>query len=433
MAGTFALLVAAFLVIDAIDRQVGEAAIERVRAAGDPVTPQELQEFYASSAAIEQATQHWNRAFVDSAEWKAKVLAMPIVGNNKTPELDERSFYSPVAVAKYGPFLDGPAATKLRETRLAREAGAVGRFPQSLDESDVEASTTHYQGLRTLQALLGLQRQIQESERNFDGASDTLLDLVAVSEALKNEPIGTSFLIRCGLLNVAAGEAMESMARCPYSEERLREIQRAFERQDLHAHLLHAMRGEQALVLQMYDPSIAGDPELERIRNLPFRGGDRAKAVEWFQTYLRGAEGGWATMAQATDDANAIMEEIDASGYIAYRYAVAMQRMHYPSMSLASAQRTQTSTNVAVAFAACRRYRLANGDWPESLEALVPDYLSAVPIDPNTVQPLVYERDGDTIRFRTQAYTKEAGYAKISYLDPTGRHVFDADAFEKTE
>ena len=138
-------------------------------------------------------------------------------------------------------------------------------------------------------------------------------------------------------------------------------------------------------------------------------------------------------MAQATDDANAIAAEVEESGYLAYRYAVAMQRMHYPSMQLASAQRTQSNVNVAVAFAACRRYRLANGDWPESLEALVPEYLSAVPIDPTTVQPLVYERDGDVIRFRTQAYTREAGYGKIPYLDPTGRHFFDAADFETAE
>jgi hypothetical protein len=104
--------------------------------------------------------------------------------------------------------------------------------------------------------------------------------------------------------------------------------------------------------------------------------------------------------------------------------------MHYPSMLLYHAQRTQTDANVVVALTACRRYRLANGEWPESLEALVPQYLSAVPTDPLAAQPLAYERDGYVIRFWTQAYTTDHVNLSLPYLDSTGRHVFDAADFE---
>jgi len=38
----------------------------------------------------------------------------------------------------------------------------------------------------------------------------------------------------------------------------------------------------------------------------------------------------------------------------------------------------------------CERYRLAHGKWPTTLDAIVPQYLSAVPLDPFSGQPLLY-------------------------------------------
>lgn len=42
------------------------------------------------------------------------------------------------------------------------------------------------------------------------------------------------------------------------------------------------------------------------------------------------------------------------------------------------------------AAVACERYRLAQGKWPVLLDALVPAYLPAVPLDPFSGQPLLY-------------------------------------------
>ena len=44
---------------------------------------------------------------------------------------------------------------------------------------------------------------------------------------------------------------------------------------------------------------------------------------------------------------------------------------------------------------ACRLYKSRTGQYPESLEALVPGILTVVPIDPFTGKPLVYRRDGE--------------------------------------
>lgn len=44
---------------------------------------------------------------------------------------------------------------------------------------------------------------------------------------------------------------------------------------------------------------------------------------------------------------------------------------------------------------ACRVYKSRTGEYPESLEALVPGLLTGVPVDPFTGDPLVYRREGE--------------------------------------
>jgi hypothetical protein len=44
---------------------------------------------------------------------------------------------------------------------------------------------------------------------------------------------------------------------------------------------------------------------------------------------------------------------------------------------------------------AIRRYQQRHGNWPETLAAVVPDELKAVPIDPFSEKPLVYRVAGD--------------------------------------
>jgi len=52
----------------------------------------------------------------------------------------------------------------------------------------------------------------------------------------------------------------------------------------------------------------------------------------------------------------------------------------------------QRGFDQAVAACALERYRLANSQYPEKLDALVPDYLAKIPTDVITGEPLKYER-----------------------------------------
>ncbi len=59
---------------------------------------------------------------------------------------------------------------------------------------------------------------------------------------------------------------------------------------------------------------------------------------------------------------------------------------------------------------ACKIYRMKTGHYPESLDALVPEFLDAVPLDPFTGQPLIYRlQDGGVLIYSVGSNKKDDG------------------------
>ena len=78
-----------------------------------------------------------------------------------------------------------------------------------------------------------------------------------------------------------------------------------------------------------------------------------------------------------------------------YKFLVDMWTPNYLRACSRVAQ-AQTQVNQALVACALERYRLARGDYPESLDALAPQFISAVPHDVIGGQPLHYRRAAGT-------------------------------------
>ena len=78
-----------------------------------------------------------------------------------------------------------------------------------------------------------------------------------------------------------------------------------------------------------------------------------------------------------------------------FRYAVS--RMAIPNFVRAyeTAVRTEGQRQLTLAAIALKRYQLRQGKWPASLEALVPEFVTAVPYDYMSAQPLRYRLKDD--------------------------------------
>jgi hypothetical protein len=61
----------------------------------------------------------------------------------------------------------------------------------------------------------------------------------------------------------------------------------------------------------------------------------------------------------------------------------------------ATAAMSQTSADEAVLACTLERYRLAKGDYPPTLDALVPTFVTSLPPDRINCQPIKYRRTND--------------------------------------
>ena len=91
---------------------------------------------------------------------------------------------------------------------------------------------------------------------------------------------------------------------------------------------------------------------------------------------------------------------------------------------------------LAAALAA-ERYRRARGDWPPSLEALAPQFLGAVPLDPSDAQPLRYAKTDDgVVIYSTVADGKGKLFAPAAPSPPgegTGVRLWNPDRRGKSD
>jgi hypothetical protein len=65
------------------------------------------------------------------------------------------------------------------------------------------------------------------------------------------------------------------------------------------------------------------------------------------------------------------------------------------SIFLKRAMRAETTKQMTITVIALKRYQLKHGNYPTNLNSLVPEFVSAVPLDPVDGQPLRYRRNAD--------------------------------------
>jgi hypothetical protein len=81
--------------------------------------------------------------------------------------------------------------------------------------------------------------------------------------------------------------------------------------------------------------------------------------------------------------------------FLIKRYLLLENKEYALFESVRSLALGQTHVNEAMVACALERYRLANGQFPETLNAISPQYLEKIPLDLITGEPLKYRRTGD--------------------------------------
>jgi hypothetical protein len=343
------------------------------------------------------------------------------------------------ALAKYD-----AAIEELRQASLR----PYSRFPLEYDNDDPAAILLpHLAKARSSVTALRLRAVAELRSGQTAKALEDVTLMLRLSEALDTEPTLISQLVRIAMVNLALQPVWEGLADQLWSEAQLSALEQNLGKVDLVAGYRTAMRGELACTTG----SIAYLRKTRRINDLlDIQSPWVSLALRWgpagwfYQNQLRWARlvvGGYLPVADpeqrtfSPQRARQAQAELDAdlSHRNPYNWIEAYLT---PALGNAAVRFAWTQTSVDLARVACGldRYRLAHHEYPETLEALVPQYIDPLPRDVISGKPLHYRRttdgkfrlysvgwnetdDGGTVAF-TQGTPKRIDFKKGDWVWP---------------
>ena len=237
-------------------------------------------------------------------------------------------------------------------------------------------------------------------------------------DSIRSEPILISQLVRIAGLQIALQSVWEGLADRQWSESDLSFIQSQLEAMNFLADYRVAMRGELASQLWAVDyVHKKGLGALEQLAGLDHEGSAGDELMGFLGNgVFRLIPSGWfdqgkLSMCRIHDEV--ILSTVDEKGDL-----VSPSRVKQSEVTLAKRRwglygifaktllpaygraierfaRAQASLELAQLGCALERYRLANGQFPETLEALAPRFIQRIPLDVINGGSLKYERLGD--------------------------------------
>lgn len=276
----------------------------------------------------------------------------------------------------------------------------------------------HYTIAQKLGLNLALRARAAAAADDRAEVANTLLALSRISQACMAEPMLIGFLVGLNVEAQASEVLWEVLEQRLLQEAELRLLQHELEQTDLDAALLLSMRGEMAVGIgslayledvmagrkkddRLFDNDLIGAPEgrlnPKLLRALPSGLISHWKSavgeVELRHLLQPLKAGGIRAAFQARD---ALEQELVSKSNPFFHPDYLMARLIVPAIAgiSQSALMAQTRQRQALTALALERAWLKHGRYPAKLDELVPEFLSAVPLDPC---------DGKVMRYRTTA------------------------------
>jgi hypothetical protein len=240
-------------------------------------------------------------------------------------------------------------------------------------------------------------------------------------DSIKNEPILISFLVRIACLNVAIQPVWEGLAEHRWSEPQLKELQASFEGYDFVGDLKPALDGERAagmLTAELVRKKGLGYFVALAEANTPSANQRMtANVLGWFvpsgwyyQEQLNYArlfqlqiEGTYDVAqkrvfpSQLQSNVTQLNRELENRPFLPFLSHNKLAALLLPALdkSVLRAASGKILADQAVLACALERFRLANGQFPENLNALAPQIMNRLPHDPLTGDSYKYRRQDD--------------------------------------
>ncbi len=307
-----------------------------------------------------------------------------------------------LALSKYDPIV-----AQLREASQRPES----RFPIPYEEG-FNALLPHLAKMKGTSQYLALHASAELAESKPDPALNDLKLSFQVIGCTRDEPLLISQLVRIAQLQLSLQPVWEGLADHAWNEAQLAAIEEELGALDFLADYQLAMRGERAFSIWTVD-YVRREGDLNAIdwsdgiglgspapsfRKLLFR---LAVPLGWFdQNKLTLGRMHLDLIEPAVDEKagtvspNTVRRLDQACQDLRLTPYNWFTRMLLPALGKAAKKFAFGQASVDLARTACalERYRLTHGSYPETLDALTPNFMAKLPHDPITSHPFKYRR-----------------------------------------
>lgn len=267
-------------------------------------------------------------------------------------------------------------------------------------------------------------------QRNMERVRENLWALRQMIHLQENDLTFVSQMIRVAIAGLALSDTWEALQSTEWSEHGLAELQQGWERINLFANLERGFLGERLFLnaaFQHVRASGKAVSQLESIALGPSSGATTAQegfryywqmlvvlpiwrsnvdadellALRHDQNCLESARRlnqgiAWPKVDRELDGLYKSFDTALSEPMAGIRYALSAIAIPNGKRAASSAVRNETLRRLAVVAIALKRYQMQNHSQPPTLEALVPNFISALPSDPMSGKALCYRVDSST-------------------------------------
>ncbi len=251
--------------------------------------------------------------------------------------------------------------------------------------------------------LLTLDAEVLAHEGKIDEALVSVRAALVAARTMGDEPMLIAQVQRLKWEYFCAQALEESLRRGQATEGKLLSVQKALEAEADEPILRTTARAERAGLHGLMTALEKGELTREELPLLGVRAegaglvmGRRRATLEAIHAWLLEYTTQFVEIAgRPSEEQAALLKELATTLSGAPLEALPLLRALPVREIGETCHKARAVLRSAAVGVALERYRLANGRWPDTLAALVPKYLKAVPADPFDGKPLRYREDGE--------------------------------------
>jgi len=264
--------------------------------------------------------------------------------------------------------------------------------------------------------LLRLRAAAELADHQSAKALDDVQLLLRLDDELRQEPLLISQLVSVAINALTFQPIYEGLAQHRWNDAQLAELETSLAKKDFLADFQMAMRGERTFAVEtlenqritrQYQIAEDGGSGKTKIVTVNLRWTpsaffyqnelSHARLTEQYCLPLVDLDKRIASPAALRRAVTAVQRTVVQSGLKHFSPYKITAFVNFPAISRSVEKFAQAQSHTDLALVACalERCRLANGGYPETLDALAPQYIKKLPHDIINGQPLHYRRTDD--------------------------------------